>query len=107
MEVELAAVEEDVERKRVGKNPFDEKFTTLVRIPGFTQSQPNDSSLHRTHLTFLTTSRLYLLMRASFDSNLSYSRAAGISWPCAHRRRRREYEEITKAHFILHRRRTQ
>lgn len=31
MEVELAAVEEDVVRKRVGKNPFDEKFTSLVR----------------------------------------------------------------------------
>lgn len=28
----LAAVEDDVERKRVGKNPFDEKFTSLVRI---------------------------------------------------------------------------
>lgn len=38
MEVELAAVEEDVERKRVGKNPFDEKFTALVRIPGPTHN---------------------------------------------------------------------
>lgn len=32
MDVELAAVEDDVERKRVGRNPFDEKFTSLVRI---------------------------------------------------------------------------
>lgn len=32
MDTELAAVEDDVERKRVGKNPFDEKFTSLVRI---------------------------------------------------------------------------
>ncbi|CAM9458996.1 unnamed protein product, partial [Hapterophycus canaliculatus] len=32
-EVELAAVEEDVERKRVGKNPFDEKFTSLTESP--------------------------------------------------------------------------
>lgn len=32
MDIELAAVEDDVERKRVGKNPFDEKFTSLVSI---------------------------------------------------------------------------
>lgn len=30
-EKELAAVEEDVERKRVAKNPFEQKFTNLVR----------------------------------------------------------------------------
>lgn len=30
MDIGLAAVEEDVERKRVGKNPFDQKFTALV-----------------------------------------------------------------------------
>lgn len=30
MEAGLDAVEEDVERKRVGKNPFDQKFTALV-----------------------------------------------------------------------------
>lgn len=33
MEEELAAVEEDVERKRVSKNPFEQKFTALVRTP--------------------------------------------------------------------------
>lgn len=31
-EKELAAVEEDVERKRVAKNPFEQKFITLVTI---------------------------------------------------------------------------
>lgn len=31
-EEELAAIEEDVERKRVAKNPFEEKFTSLVVI---------------------------------------------------------------------------
>lgn len=30
MEAGLDAVEEDVERKRVGKNPFDQRFTALV-----------------------------------------------------------------------------
>lgn len=30
MKVGLDAVEEDVERKRVGKNPFDQRFTALV-----------------------------------------------------------------------------
>ena len=33
-EEELAAIEEDVERKRVAKNPFEEKFTSLVIIAG-------------------------------------------------------------------------
>lgn len=32
MEEELAAIEEDVERKRVAKNPFEEKFTSLVKL---------------------------------------------------------------------------
>ena len=44
MEVELAAVKGDVERKRVGKNPFDENFTALVRISYDTTKH---ISLHR------------------------------------------------------------
>lgn len=32
MEEELAAIEEDVERKRVAKNPFEERFTSLVKF---------------------------------------------------------------------------
>lgn len=31
MEEDLAAIEEDVERKRVAKNPFEQRFTTLVK----------------------------------------------------------------------------
>ncbi|CAM9626574.1 unnamed protein product, partial [Ectocarpus fasciculatus] len=37
MEVELDVVEEDVERKRVGKNPFDQRFTALTESP-FTET---------------------------------------------------------------------
>lgn len=44
MEEELAAVEEEVERKRVAKNPFELKFTSLVRV--------QDLKLYQSHRPF-------------------------------------------------------
>ena len=62
MEIELAAVEEDVERKRVGKNPFDEKFTALV-IQGDSRGFKWHNKLESTTLYFSTTRRPLLPLR--------------------------------------------
>ncbi|CAM9935690.1 unnamed protein product, partial [Ectocarpus sp. 13 AM-2016] len=44
MEAGLDAVEEDVERKRVGKNPFDQKFTALTESP-FTETSTSTGGI--------------------------------------------------------------
>ncbi|CAM9527624.1 unnamed protein product [Ectocarpus sp. 12 AP-2014] len=44
MEARLDAVEEDVERKRVGKNPFDQKFTALTESP-FTETSTSTGGI--------------------------------------------------------------
>ncbi|CAM9738441.1 unnamed protein product, partial [Ectocarpus sp. 6 AP-2014] len=44
MDAGLDAVEEDVERKRVGKNPFDQRFTALTESP-FTETSTSTGEI--------------------------------------------------------------